>query len=395
MIKEKVIVYPVSGRGLGAFLYRERRSVLVYLLFTPLWILSQLYCVAVKLRVFLYEKGIFRSVRLDAYTVSVGNLTVGGTGKTPLVARMAGDLAGRGCSTSILSRGYRRKLSGGTLRVLSHPGSIAAVKRSGDEPAMLARRLPDVPVIVDAKRSRGGEYAVSRCAARVLILDDGFSHLALKRDCNILLVDGKRGFGPGWTLPLGPLREPLGHISRAEHIMIVGGTVESRRALREKLRLEYGCGSIMEAIYEPSELVSIEYPFGTRPLGFLDGKRCIAFSGLASPAPFENSIRRLGGKLLGSFRFPDHYWYDRDDREMITRRAQNVAAELILTTEKDSVKVLRCNSLIPIYYLRVELKIVAGEDIYKSILKKALKESTMTMKKLETRNLKFENRRKI
>ncbi|MDP8246597.1 MAG: tetraacyldisaccharide 4'-kinase [Candidatus Tritonobacter lacicola] len=378
MISETNIVYPVGVSRLRDIIYRERMTVAGYLLLPVLWLLSLCYWVAAKARVFLFGKGILKSTRLNAYTLSVGNLTVGGTGKTPFVEKLAGDLYRKGGAVAILSRGYGRRRGGATLRVPSRPGSIAAVRGSGDEPAMLARSLPDVPVIVDSRRARGGEFAVSRCEARILVLDDGFSHLALKRDCDILLVDGEKGFRPGWVLPLGPLREPTGHLRRSDHIMLVGGTAESRSALAKRLVRDYGRRSIMEAVYKPSRLVSLANMKETRPLKVLREKRCIAFSGLASPARFEASVGQLGAKLLYSFRFPDHHWYDRDDIEMVTRRARNVGAEMILTTEKDSLKVPRSASLIPMYYLRIELKIVAGEEIYESILKEALKESTMT-----------------
>lgn len=375
---EANIVYPVRGGQLGGFLYRERPGAAFYVLLPLLWVLSLLYSAMARFRVFLYGKSIFKSARLDACTVSVGNLTVGGTGKTPFVEKLAGELHARGGAVAVLSRGYKRRRGAGVVKVSALPGGVAVVKKTGDEPAMLARRLPDVPVIVAAKRSRAGEVALAEYGARILVLDDGFSHLALQRDCDILLVDGYRGFGPGRCIPFGPLREPPDQVCRADHVVIVGGEEESRKALAEKLKEDYGCGSIIEAVYEPSELVPVTGSSGVPLPESLEGRRCIAFSGLASPAGFEKSIRKLGGKLLCSFRFPDHYWYDREDIEMVVRRARNVGAGLIITTEKDGVKVPHISSKIPICYLRVKLRIVAGEDIYESILQKAIEESTMT-----------------
>jgi tetraacyldisaccharide 4'-kinase len=291
------------------------------------------------LRNLAYDFRLRRARRAGAAVVCVGNLTVGGTGKTPVVLWVAREFERRGRRVAILSRGYRRR-SRGVHIVAAQGAGLVDVGVAGDEPAMLGKCI-DGLVVVGERRVAAAAAAVER-GADLLILDDGFQHRALARDFDLLLMDAARPFANGCTLPAGPLREPRRGARRAHAILLIDReperaqvdapgpagppTLYGRPCFRARLTAQ-----------------ALVVPDGTRwreePLGFLAGQRTVAVSGVADAAAFYAMLRHWEANIVGVLEFPDHHWYDRDDWRTIRDAARD--AEVIVTTEKDLVKLER------------------------------------------------------
>jgi tetraacyldisaccharide 4'-kinase len=307
---------------------------------------SLAYGAAAWLKPFLYKKGIQRSRELPCAVISVGNLTVGGTGKTPMILYLARLVRAWGYRVGVISRGYRGRMEriGGT--VSDGKGILASPQAAGDEPFMLAEALEGIPVLVGADRYRAGLRAMETFSPQVLLLDDGFQHIRLARDLDILLVDHHRPFGNGHLLPRGPLREPISAMCRA-HVII-----ETRCPAGE------GPGTELTAAMKrytpgrpafqtrPSAFIHRVIPGDTSPfmeggasLAGLSGKRVFAFSGIADNRGFHRSLSRLGCRLVGSARFPDHHWFRKSELTAAKRAALDAGAQLLVTTQKDAGRI--------------------------------------------------------
>ncbi len=294
-------------------------------------LLSLPYGAAVAARNGLYDRGILRQVRLPCPVVSVGNLTVGGTGKTPAVILIAALLRDGGRRPAVLSRGY-----GGTARAPVNTVSdgrrvLMEWREAGDEPLLIAAALPDVPVLTGAERVRTGRAAIERYGADVLILDDAFQHRALRRDLDILMLDAAHPFGNGFLLPRGPLREPPGALGRS-HLIIGTGDPQASASLPGPPSL-----ASFRGVHEPREIVEAATGRSV-PLAALKGKRVCAFAGIGRPEAFRSSLAELGAELVGFRAFPDHHPYRPSDLEALRRLACQSGAEGIVTTEKDGVR---------------------------------------------------------
>ena len=302
-----------------------------------LWPASVLYGRLARWRVEAYRRGWLRSARLPVPVISVGNLTVGGTGKTPLVAAIAAMLEADGRRVAIVSRGYRR--SGGKVQVVSlgdGSGPRLDAREAGDEPRLLAETLPRCIVVVGADRAEAGRLAITH-GADVIVADDAFQHLRLERTVNLLAVDATNPFGAGWLLPAGGLREPIAAARRADAVIVtrcdrIGETINLEAHLR---RLRPGL-PFFHAITRP---LLLRGPGGvTAPLEAIAGQRIAAFSGIARPGFFRQDLERAGGRVAAFLPFPDHHWYGDGDVEAIARRAREAGAERLVTTHKDLVR---------------------------------------------------------
>jgi len=297
------------------------------------------YGAGVRVRNFLYDRGWRRAARVAAPVVSVGNLTVGGTGETPVVVWLAEELERRGHSVGVLSRGYGRR-SRGTKVIAQGGRPVVSVEASGDEPAMIGRRIRG-PVVVAGRREAGARVAIER-GARVLLLDDGFQHRAIARDFDLLLVDDERPIGNGWTLPSGPLREPLRNATRADAVLAVDrGSPRAEGGLPAAWvhagRFERPC---YRGVLVPRALVWPDGETWTEaPLARLAGQRILVVSGIVGPQALYAMVQQWEGQIVNVLEFPDHHWYDRDDFATIRKAARE--ADLIVTTEKDLVKLER------------------------------------------------------
>jgi tetraacyldisaccharide 4'-kinase len=286
----------------------------------------------------LYHRGIFKAHSLPCKVISVGNITLGGTGKTPFVGLLAEMIRGRGLRTVILSRGYRGKFQGPHGVVSDGERVCMDAAQSGDEPFLLAQKLEGVPVIVGRERWVSGQWAADRFQTEVVILDDGFQHLSLKRNLNLLLIDSSCPFGNGKIFPRGILREPLDQISRADAVILTKTDANGNiLKLNKKISDLAGRIPVFRASYEATEIRTGEAR-ERLPLEKLQGRKVLAFSGIAQPDSFRKTLSDLKAEIGGFEIFPDHYEYERQDMDRLQDLASLRGAEALVTTEKDLVR---------------------------------------------------------
>lgn len=351
-----------SGRraaAFGAFLYGP----------------SLIYNLIAQIRLWLYRKRIFHDQPLGCLVVVVGNLTVGGTGKTPVVEKFARSLAERGRKVAILSRGYKsrreplwrrwwRQLTHGKLpppKVVSDGKQVLLdSETAGDEPFMLARNLPGVLVIVDKNRVASGSYAIRKYGVDTLVLDDGFQYLPLKGRLNLLLIDKTNPFGNHQLLPRGILREPIKHLKRASYIFLTKSNGIPDPALEQLIRRHNKTAEIIECAHKPQYLQAV-WGDERLPLETLRGKRVGAFSAIATPESFEQFLRDFGASVLYSKRFLDHHRFSQEELEQIFAQSSAADLDFLVTTEKDAVRLpLEKMGNLPLFYLRLEIDIISG-----------------------------------
>lgn len=342
----------------------------------------------VRLRFFLYQNRILRDTPLGCKVVVVGNLTVGGTGKTPVVEKMARVMSSHGRKVAILSRGYKSKkeplfrrllrwlnlAARPSPRVVSDGKSLLlGAEVAGDEPFMLARNLVScgVCVVVDRDRVYAGEYAIRHFGADIIILDDGMQYLPLRGSINLLLVDKTNPFGNGRTLPRGILREPVDHLRRGNYIFLTKCDGRPNDALIAKIREYNAEAEIIECTHQPKRLCAV---FGDLPdieLDAMRGRRVATFSGIATPDKFEEFVRRYGARIAYNRRFFDHHRFTEKDLDEVFEGAKLAEAEYIVTTEKDMVRLSRdLRPPIPIYYLRLEIEILSDRESFESAVER-------------------------
>ena len=342
-----------------------------------LHLLSFLFSGIVRLRWYLYEHRFLRNRPLGCLVVVVGNVTVGGTGKTPVVEKLARTLNERGRKVAILSRGYKsrkeplmkklwRKLSHGEEdppKIVSDGESVLLDSEvAGDEPFMLACNLPGVVVLCDKNRVKAGSFAIRRFGCDTLILDDGFQYLPLKGRLNLLLIDKTNPFGNHHLLPRGILREPIKHIARASYIFLTKSDGRRDETLMELIREHNPTAEIIECAHQPQFLQSVDSE-ERLPLSALQGAQIGSFSGIASPESFETMLEGYGAKIAYNKRFLDHHRFTRSEIEQLYRRAVRKDISMIVTTEKDAVRLFDdIKAEVPVYYLRLEIDILSGEE---------------------------------
>lgn len=326
----------------------------------------------VLLRLFLYEVGICRRFPLGCQVISVGNITAGGTGKTPVVEIFARELQKSGRKVAILSRGYRKRELPWYQRLFSEkiepPRVVSDGKRllldsemGGDEPYMLASNLPGVVVLVDKNRVKSGRYAVKRFGCDTLILDDGFQYLKLRHRLEVVLVDKTNPFGNENLLPRGVLREPIRNLKRADFIFITKSDGHSE-SLRARIRELNATAEIIECCHKPRHLQNV-FSAEHVPLEWLQGRTVTSLSGIAVPQSFENSLRAMGAKVVFCERYADHHRYDAQEIIDAVNKAADLHADALLTTEKDAVRFPRLESTpVPVYYLRVDIELLSGAE---------------------------------
>jgi tetraacyldisaccharide 4'-kinase len=344
--------------------------------------LSYIFAGIVRTRFFLYDNRLFRDTPLGCKVVVVGNLTVGGTGKTPVVEKMARSLAKRGRKVAILSRGYKSKsdsLPRKFKRWLTQgekpePAVVSDGKNillpcdiAGDEPYMLARNLlPEgVVVVVNRDRVEAGAYAVRKFGVDTIILDDGLQYLPLRGQINLLLVDKNNPFGNRRLLPRGILREPVRNLRRGSYIFITKSDGKPDPELRAEIeKYKHPSAGVIECAHKPKCLRSVDHKV-EYPLNHLKGRRVAAFSGIATPERFEAFLRDHGAQIVYNRRFLDHHWFDAEDIDEVLDGAKDAGAELVLTTEKDAVRLPdELKTDVPLLYLRLEVEILDAHDTF-------------------------------
>lgn len=346
-------------------LYQKEKPLWATWLLFPLYLLSLFYGGAVRGRTFFYSIGLWNPKRLPCPVICVGNITVGGTGKTPLVITLAKGFMDRGISVAILSRGYKGKQTSGPL-VSDGLTLLLSSEESGDEPFLMAKVLEGVPVFVGKDRFLNGQMALQQFGVRALLLDDGYQHLQLHRDLNILLIDSHIGFGDGHLLPRGILREPLTHLRRA-HLFLLTKLEDPRRceSLEKELQQVHSSAPIFHSHYEPQGLTG---PKGEwEEIHSFKGKKVLALSAIGNPDYFSSLVRRSAMEIVKEVIFPDHHRFTTKDLEFIEKKAKGV--DWIVTTEKDMVKLRKLKiDHLPLRALRIDMKIWEEDDFYKRLM---------------------------
>ncbi len=347
------------------FLYRKEKPIGERILLFPLYLLSLPYGWAVRARSLFYSLKLLKTKTLPCPVISVGNITVGGTGKTPLVMALARGLMDRGISVAILSRGYKGTQTSEPV-VSDGKNLFLSPDASGDEPFLMAQVCKGVPVLVGKDRFANGWVAVRQFGIKALLLDDGYQHLPLHRDLDILLIDSHIGFGDQHLLPRGILREPLSHLRRA-HLFLLTKVedLETSRFFEKKIHEIHPRSHVFHSHYQPMSLVD---PQGEEEeLDSLKGKKILALSGIANPDYFSSLLRKCEMEIFGEAIFPDHHFYQPKDLSFIKEKSKGV--DWIVTTEKDMLK-LRTLGIdhLPIRSLRIEMKIWEEESFFKRII---------------------------
>lgn len=311
-----------------------------------------------------YDRGWCTQARLPCRVISVGNLTVGGTGKTPMVILITEWLLAQGQRVAILSRGYKRASTAPRLLVSDGRSLLAGPDEAGDEPYLIARRCPKAVVAVGADRASLGRWVLEQEPVDCLILDDGFQHRALYRDCDLVLVDAMDATGLDALLPAGRLREPLDGVRRATAVVIT--RAESERevtAVRSRLQRILPSESLaVDVRFKSDELVSVTT--GDRhPVDWAVGKKTWLVSGIGNSEAFRRLAMDLGMQVLGETAYIDHHAYGPEDRTRIRAQVQRVGAEMVLTTEKDAGKLAPLLTADDNWWaLRLRADVVRGEE---------------------------------
>ncbi len=346
-----------------------------------LFIASRFYLRAINIRTWMYDTRIIRNRAIGCLVVSIGNLTCGGTGKTPIVEIFARTLSQKGRKVAVLSRGYRSRDKRSFLEKLKKrlfsqkmevpPRVVSDGKNllhdsitAGDEPYMLASNLKNVAVLVDKDRVKSGLYAIDEFGTDVLILDDGFQYLRLKAHINIVLVDSTAPFDNHHVLPRGLMREPIEHILRADYVFLTKSDGSPRlRHLKDFIRKHNHRAEIIECCHKPQYLEEVFDRGHRHPLESLKGLKIASISAIANPASFEGFLEDLGGILVLKRHFADHHRYRQQELIDFINDAKAAGAELIVTTEKDAVRMPRLDRRdIDIQFLRVEIDILSGQE---------------------------------
>lgn len=336
-------------------------------------------------RLWLFRSGIKEQARFGVKVVSIGNLTVGGTGKTPVVELLSRELLKRGRSPVILSRGYKsRKLEERQVwkgRREEEPGDFPKVvsdrerlrlevEYAGDEPYMLAKNLlPGVGVVVDRDRVKGARWAVDELQADILLLDDGLQYLKLAHTMDVVLVDAENPFGTEALLPRGTLREPPRNLCRADTILVTRckGPLTAKQV--ERLRKFNKTAPIIQTSHMPRYLENIFDPTDRLELADLKEKFVGAISGIAVPESFEALLKEQGAEVGFHRTFGDHQVFPQKDVDRFMDRCERRDVDFAVTTEKDAVRFPRpSDSKVPIYFLRIEIEIISGQREWEECL---------------------------
>lgn len=344
-----------------------------------LFLLSKVYGKIVKTRLRNHRTGRLKSKRLPCFVISVGNITVGGTGKTPMTVYVAELVRQMGYKVAVLSRGYKGTFEASGGVVCNGHSVCCTPKESGDEPYMMAQTL-GVPLLAGKKRYALGIKAIEQFNAQVIILDDAFQHIQLKRDLDIVLLDAQNPFGNGALLPRGPLREPVSSLERCDTVIFtrsdVKGCEPSRyhKWLGEKPVLKTRhCPGIFKILsasgHELDKKTTDNFLMENRK------KRALLFSGIANNSDFKKTCETMGMTIAGHLEFPDHYWYKAEDMALVLNQYKKLKADFIVTTQKDYVKIDN-EFVIPkdLVVVGVSIKFMKNHDKnFKSLIKERIK----------------------
>ena len=339
--------------------------------------LSLGYRAALRVRDLAYRFKVLRTGRLPCAVVSVGNLTLGGSGKTPTVELVVRTLQELGAVPAVVSRGYGRVTRG--VHVVADREAVRADARTaGDEPLLLAERLPGIAVVVGESRHEAGRVAVERLGATALVLDDSFQHRTLAKDLEILVVQGREPWGNARVFPRGMLREPLAGLARAHAILVTNAPgPDSVEAVTATVRRFNPTAAVLAARYHHQD--AVETQRGRRvPVAELAGRRLMAFAGLGSPQGFADTLDAAGIHRVAFAEFPDHHWFTPADLRELVQDARTAGAEGLITTEKDWMRLRDLPPApLPLWVLPVRLVLESGHDHWTRLLAGVLSSTPM------------------
>lgn len=348
--------------------YADRLGLRDRLALTAFRALSHIYRVGLCFYLSAFRTGLRKRKRLPIPVISIGNLTVGGTGKTPMTRHVCEGLVSRGWRPAVLSYGYGGSLSGEFSVVSTSGQMLRSAGEVGDEPVMLASRLPGVSVLVGKHRYESGMHAAGELGAQIAVMDDGFQVWKLHRDLDIVLVDGMRPFDNGRLLPAGKLREPVSALRRAGCVVITGLEPgdESLDTLTARIARIAPRAAVFSARHTPRMLYAVEGGAEIE-IESLSGKHVLALSSIAHPGSFERTLAGTGAVLAGTERRHDHHSYAQEDVIRIENKARECGAEFVVTTEKDSVKLEGMHMELPFLALGTRLSISDEDGLWKII----------------------------
>jgi len=340
--------------------------------YLPLSLLSFFYGFGARLRTNIMKNR--KKMSLPGFTVSIGNLTAGGTGKTPATCMMAEWAMGEGYKVAILSRGYGGQNKKKVSIVSDGEKIFAGPKEIGDEPYLLAKRLKGAAVVISKNRYNAGLEAQKRFGASFFILDDGYQHLRLKRDLNLLLLDASSPFGNGRLLPRGPLREPLGELTRADVIILTRAGAGKGIEIRDGLEKIFQGKSLFMGNHIPEKIIFTSRDGGHDP-SLLIGKRVVAFAGIARPLSFRDTLINLGAEITYYKAFPDHHYFNHDEIRDLMDEKEKTGADFIITTEKDWARLV---NVIPgdpaLAYLTIRFDLLSERTRFFDIVRETIGE---------------------
>ncbi len=347
-------------------------------------IFSLLYEGGLKIKLIMYNIGVFSQSRLPCKVISLGNITLGGTGKTPTARTMATMLRDMGYKVVVLNRGYRAHWDKPVGVVSDGKKIYMTAFEAGDEAYLLAKQMPGIPIVIGKDRAISGEYVASNMDVDVIIMDDGYQHWQLARDLDVVLVDTLNMFGNSCLLPRGTLREPLKHLDRA-NMFILTKTDQSpeysHKYVRNILKKNNPDALVFESVHFPKHFMEIaEWYKGTGasplPLQEMDGKSVLAFSAIGNPASFEQSLSDIGIDLVETIRYPDHHDYCMSEMQYVLERALEKNVHAIIITEKDAVKIptefIYLERACPLYVLCIEVKMKDNDGQFEEVLRQAM-----------------------
>ncbi|HEV8431603.1 MAG TPA: tetraacyldisaccharide 4'-kinase [Pyrinomonadaceae bacterium] len=328
--------------------------------------LSLLYGAVTRTRLSLYRRGTFHTTKLDRPVISIGNITTGGTGKTPLVEYVVRTLAAQGKKVCILTRGYGRKDPHLQVIVSDGYGVLASPSEAGDEPFLLATKLTGLAAVISsADRIAAGQEAIKDFGSDCFVLDDGFQHLRLARDLNIVTIDATNPWGGGRLLPHGRLRESIEGLSRADCVVLTRcDQVERFGALREEVERLTSKRPVFESRMRMVRVTPLKNGGET----LAAPARVAAFCAVGNPSSFFAGLRQAGFELAVEKAFPDHHVFTQDELDSISRSAREVGADVLVTTAKDAVKLRALAFSLPCYVVEIEIALENAEEFSKFVI---------------------------
>ena len=334
-------------------------------------LISALYFLIINCRNILYKIKFFKERRLPCCVISIGNLSWGGTGKTPITEKVSNILSKNNIFHAVLSRGYKSKRSKAINVVSTTKEVVMKPPFAGDEAVMLAEKLKEVPVISGKDRFLTGKYAIEEYGVKALVLDDGYQHISLKRDLNILLIDSSKDFEKNKLIPGGSLREPFAALRRADLIVLTKTNQIDKNinSFKNFIKQYNKVAPIFKAVHKAEMVVDFKSKRAYEATLFKN-KKVLAFSAIADPESFKKSLRDTGVEIIDFIEFGDHHYYSSDEIKAIDSKAKELKAEAIITTEKDVTRSSGLLSLMDnLFFLKLSVALDEEDEFERIILK--------------------------